>query len=161
MKEILVSKEIKLIPIIIFLLAGFLPELIAQDTIIINGIVKNGADQPISDVSVGIEGSSDLPSYTNDNGEFTIKSTSTEVFLNINPSSGYKGKRVFLNNRRNLTIYLSETDVLSGNDPVRILNQTISRRNVIPALDALDVENIQRTPAFSLGQYLQGRVSGM
>ncbi|HKK63404.1 MAG TPA: SusC/RagA family TonB-linked outer membrane protein, partial [Bacteroidales bacterium] len=161
MKEILVSKEIKLIPIIIFLLAGFLPELIAQDTIIINGIVKNGADQPISDVSVGIEGSSDLPSYTNDSGEFTIKSTSLNVFLNINPSSGYKGKRVFLNNRRNLTIYLSETDVLSGNDPVRILNQTIARRNVIPALDALDVENIQLTPAFSLGQYLQGRVSGM
>src|SRR6056297_1505196 len=142
MKEIIVSKEIKLIPIIIILLAGFLPELIAQDTIIINGVVKNGANQPISDVSVGIEGSSELPSYTNDNGEFTIKSTSPNVFLNINPSSGYKEKRVFLNNRTQLTIYLSENDILSGNDPVGILNQTISRRNVIPSVDALDVDNI-------------------
>ncbi len=161
MKEKLISKEIKRIPIIIFLLLGLLPELMAQDTIIVTGVIKNGAGQPVSDVSVGVEGSSELPSYTNENGEFTIKTTSTDVFLNVNPSSGYKQKRVFLNDRTQLTIYLTPNDVLSGNDPVRILNQEFVRRNIIPAVDALDVEEIQLSPAVSIGQYFQGRVSGM
>lgn len=161
MKEKKISKIIKRIPIIIFLLLGLMPELSAQDTIFVQGIIKNGAGQPVSDVSVGIEGSKELPSYTNESGEFTIKATSPNLFLNINPSGEYKQKRVFLNNRTQLTVYLTEDDILSGDDPVEILNQEFIRRNIIPSLDVLDVGDIQVTPTFSIGQYLQGRVSGM
>jgi TonB-linked SusC/RagA family outer membrane protein len=161
MKDNIILKVIIRFPVIIFLLLGLLPELIAQDTIIIRGFIRNGADQPVSNVSVGIEGSRDLPSFTNERGEFTIKTTSTNVFLNVNPSSGYKQKRVFLNDRTQLTVYLTSNDILSGDDPVEILNQEFKRRNIIPSLDALDVRDIQFTPTFSIGQYLQGRVSGM
>lgn len=161
MKENIISREIKRIPVIIFLILGLLPEMIAQDTTIVRGIIKNGAGQPVSDVSVGIEGSQELPSYTNESGEFTIRATSTDVYLNINPSSGYKQKRIFLNERTQLTIYLSANDVQSGDDPVEIINQERIRRNIIASLDALDVEDIHLTPAFSIDQYLQGRVSGM
>lgn len=161
MKENIITNKIKRIPVLLFLLLGLLPELIAQDSIPVTGIIRNGAGQPVSDVSVGIEGSSDLPSYTSESGEFTLKAASTDVFLNINPSSGYKQKRVYLNKRTSLTVYLTSNDIPSGDDPVRLLSQEYKRRNVISSMDALEIDGIQHTPAFSLGSYLQGRVSGM
>ncbi|MDF1572153.1 MAG: SusC/RagA family TonB-linked outer membrane protein [Bacteroidales bacterium] len=161
MKENIISRKLQRIPVIILLILCLLPELTAQDTTIIRGIIKNGAGQPVSDVSVGVEGSQELPSYTNARGEFTIKATSTDVYLNVNPSSGYKPKRVFLNDRTQLTVYLSANEVLSGDDPVAIISQERKRRDIVATFDALDVNDIQLTPSFSIGQYLQGRVSGM
>jgi len=162
MKENIASKKIKLIPVLmLLLLLGQIPELKAQDTILVTGVIKNGANQPVQNVAVSIQESFELPVITDENGEFSIKTTSPNAYLNISPSGRYKQKRIILNNRKNLEIYLTESDVPSGDDPMEILSQQLTRRNTISALDVLSIENIQFTPSFSLDQYLQGRVSGM
>lgn len=133
----------------------------AQDTLLIRGKVVDGAKQPVSNVSVAVEGSFDLPAVTNEEGEFSIKTVSGNVWLNIEPSSGYKGKRLYLNNRTEPVIYLTEEELASGYDPVRVLSQDILIRDMVAAFGELDPEDIYQTPSVSADQYMQGRVSGM
>ncbi|NOR73799.1 MAG: hypothetical protein GQ525_01435, partial [Draconibacterium sp.] len=82
----------------------------AQDTLLVKGTIVNGSNQPVSNVSVGIEGSFDLPTVTNEVGEFTVKSISGSDWLNVSPTNEYKKKRVFLNNRSQLKIYLTRNE---------------------------------------------------
>ena len=45
----------------------------AQDTTQVKGIIVNGMNEPVSNVSVGVEGSFELPVITSETGEFTVK----------------------------------------------------------------------------------------
>jgi len=133
----------------------------AQDTLLVKGTIVNGANQPVSDVSVGIEGSFEMPSITNDSGEFTIKSLSGSDWLQIAPSSIYKKKRVFLNNRSEIKIYLTSNDIGSGDDIINILDQDILKRDMVSAFSFINTNDIKQTPALSIDQYLQGSVAGI
>ncbi len=133
----------------------------AQDTLLVKGTIVNGANQPIPNVSVGIEGSFDLPSITNEAGEFTVKSIAGNDWLNIAPSSDYKTKRIFLNNRSELKIYLTSNDVESGDDVINILDRDILQRDMISAFSFVNTDKIKQTPALLIDQYLQGTVAGM
>lgn len=135
--------------------------LFAQDTLLINGTVVNGANEPVANVSVGVEGSFELPAVTNENGEFQVKALSGNEWLNIEPTGAYKNKRVYLNNRTDLKIYLTDDDVPSGYDVVSILEQDRLRRNIISAYSEVDPTNIKFTPSLSVDEYLQGRASGV
>jgi len=135
--------------------------IIAQDTLVVSGTVVNGANEPVANVSVGVEGSFDLPAVTNEEGKFEVKALSGNVWLNIEPSGDYKNKREFLNNRENLKIYLTEGDVAGGYDVIEILEQERTRRDIIAAYKTLDPDGIKLTPALSVDQYMQGRVSGV
>jgi TonB-linked SusC/RagA family outer membrane protein len=161
MKDRTTLKRMNWIPLLMILFWGITSGIQAQDTLLVKGIIRNGAQKPVPNVSVGIQGSFELPAITDEAGEFAIKTISPNALLNINPSSRYKQKRVFLNNRDFLEIYLTENDVPSGDDPLVILSQQILRRNVISSYDVVSTENILATPSFTIDQYLQGRVSGM
>jgi TonB-linked SusC/RagA family outer membrane protein len=145
---------------VIIFLSGTLHSL-AQDTLQVKGMVLDAGKQPVSNVSVGVEGSFDMPVITNDKGEFSLKTTFPDAWLFLDPSSGYKQKRVFLNRRTELTIYLTAEDVVSGDDPVRILSQQLTRKDIISSLNTLKTDNIRLTSALTADQYLQGRISGM
>ena len=82
--------------------------LYAQDSLYVKGKIVNGANEPVANVSVAVEGSFELPAVTNEAGEFEVVAPSGNEWLNIEPSSAYKNKRVFLNNRTNLKIYLTD-----------------------------------------------------
>ena len=97
----------------------------AQDTLRVKGTVVNGLNKPVSNVSVGIEGSFEMPSVTNEAGEFTVISLSGSDWLNVSPSADYKKKRIFLNNRTELKIYLTSNGVESGDDNISVLAQDI------------------------------------
>jgi TonB-linked SusC/RagA family outer membrane protein len=133
----------------------------AQDTLTVRGRVVNPAGQPVSNVAVGVERSFELPAVTNEQGEFAVKALSGRVWLNVNPSEDYKEKRVYLNNRTNIVIYLTDNDLTSGDDELMVLSQPILKRNTTFAYSELNAENIYQTPAISVDQYMQGRVSGM
>jgi TonB-linked SusC/RagA family outer membrane protein len=133
----------------------------AQDTLTVRGNIVNGRNQPVSGVSVGVEGSFELPVVTNDAGEFTVKTISGEVWLNIEPTTGYKTKRVYLNNRTDLTIYLTREDMESGNDQITLFSRDFLKRDFIPASSTLSPDNILFNPSLTVDQYMQGRVSGM
>ncbi len=133
----------------------------AQDTLLVKGKVVNGLNQPVANVAIAIEGSYELPVVTGEDGSFTLKTKSGKIWLNVEASSMYKTKRVFLNNRSYLTIYLTGDDMVSGDDQVRILSQRLRRKNVVASFDEVNTQKIFHTPALSIDQYMQGRVSGL
>ncbi|MBT3383272.1 MAG: SusC/RagA family TonB-linked outer membrane protein [Prolixibacteraceae bacterium] len=150
----------KLAVLTAFLIIG-ISTAFAQDTLLIKGTIVNGANQPVANVSVGIEGAFELPAVTNQEGEFTLKALTGSEWLNISPSSDYKNKRVFLNNREVLTIYLTNKEIESGDDVISILSQDILKRDMVSAFSTLNSDNIKKTTALSVDQYMQGRVPGM
>lgn len=133
----------------------------AQDTLLVKGIVVNGLNKPVSNVSVGIEGSFEMPAVTNEAGEFTVMSLSGSDWLNVSPSGEYKKKRVFLNNRTELKIYLTSNGVESGDDNISVLAQEFLKRDMVASFTSVNTSNMKETPVLSLNQFFQGRVSGM
>src|SRR4030043_844558 len=133
----------------------------AQDTIIVNGVILSNNNQPIPNVSVSIEGTSLLPVVTNEAGKFSLKTTSGEGWIIISPTSDYKKKRVFLNNKDNITIYLAADDISAGDDQFSILSQQIRNRNIISAYSELVTKDFYKTTAITIDQYMQGRIPGM
>jgi len=146
---------------VMFVLSYSLVHAQALDTLIVKGKVVNGANEPVSDVSIAIEGSSERPSVTNESGEFTLKTPSGNEWLNVEPTSIYKNKRVFLNNRSELIIYVTENNLSSGFDEIAVLSQSRLKRNIISAFSVLNTDNIEHSSTLSVDQYLQGSVPGL
>ena len=142
-----------------FLMAMF--TVLAQDTLLITGVVLNENDQPVPNVSVGVEGSMIMPVVTNDSGTFVLKAVTGNCWLNISPSGNYKTRRIFLNNRRRLRIFLTSNDMESEDDPVNVLSMNMLRRNMVASFSFVNMGNIRETPVLSVDQYFQGRVPGM
>src|SRR5690554_5950431 len=93
-----------------------------QDSIVINGTIVNGSNEPVQNVSVAVEGSFNLPAVTDENGNFRVVASSTSDWLNIEPTENYKPQRVFLNNRQELKIFLTNSGLESGDDVLNILS---------------------------------------
>lgn len=133
----------------------------AQDTLSVSGKVLNSAGEPVSNVAIGIESSFQLPAVTDEAGEFTLQVVAGNVWLNVEPSGDYKSKRVYLGNRSELVIYLTSTDLSAGNDPISVLNQVRLKRNMISSFSVLNTDQIKKTPALTIDQFMQGRVPGL
>ena len=134
--------------------------LAAQDTLLVKGYVLDGASRPVANVSVEVEGSFEVPSISNDQGQFSFTTANGNVWINVVPSGAYKNKRLFLGNRTELTIYLTDENTASGDDPVQILSQVLPKRNALSSLGVLNTENVRQTPALTIDQIIQGRISG-
>jgi len=132
-----------------------------QDTLVIKGLILSGSSEPVPDVSVSVEGSSQRPVVSDSEGTFTLKALSGEVWLIVSPAGGYKGKRVFLNNRATLTIFLSSDDLASGSDLVSILSQPVRKRDIAAAFTDVNVSGIYETNAMTVDQYFEGRIPGV
>jgi TonB-linked SusC/RagA family outer membrane protein len=133
----------------------------AQDTIIVNGIVLSNNNQPVPNVSISIEGSSLLPVVTDEAGKFSLKTTSGEEWMVISPISDYKKKRIFLNNKTDITVYLAANNISAGDDQLSVLSQQTRKRNIISSYSDLNLREIDKMEALSIDQYMQGRVPGM
>jgi TonB-linked SusC/RagA family outer membrane protein len=159
-KWMLFSYPLRAIAIILFLGSSFMTSH-AQDTILIKGIILSEASRPLANISISIEGSTQMPVETNETGEFTLTSTSGSDWITISPADKYKMKRVYLNNRTELKIFLTPNDLSSGNDVINILSQQVAKRNIITAYSELNTRDIHHSDAMTVDQYMQGRVSGM
>lgn len=133
----------------------------AQDSLLVKGVILSGNNQPLPNISVSIEGSYELPVVTDESGKFTIKSSSGSNWLIISPASDFKKKRVFINDRKDMKIFLTPENLSSGDDIYNILSKQVYKRNIISSYGDLDVENIHQSPAISVDQYLQGRIPGV
>jgi hypothetical protein len=161
MDKFVTSANRKLFFLLISILALNLYSLKAQDTVVVEGVVLSHLKQPVPDVPVSIEGSSLLPVVTDQAGRFRLRSTSGEDWIIVSPTGEYKSKRIFLNNRKNLTIYLTANDISSGYDQLSVLDQQILKRNVISSHSELNTQDIHQSAVLSVNQYMQGRVPGM
>ncbi|MFW5656227.1 MAG: SusC/RagA family TonB-linked outer membrane protein [Bacteroidota bacterium] len=156
-------QELKKIAFFSFLLwvVCYLP-LFGQDTTLtVEGVVLTNPGQPAADVTVSIEGSLEMPVVTDEEGKFTLTASSGDVWLSISPTGNYKPKRVFLNGRTQVTIYLTPDDIKAGQDDINILSHAIDDRNLTASHFSLSTEEIHHTPALTVDQYMQGRVGGL
>ena len=159
-KQCLLANFKKIAAAMAMLLFG-ISTVFAQDTLLVKGIIVNGLNKPVSKVSVGIEGSFELPVVTNEAGEFTIVALSGNDWINISPSDDYKKKRIFLNNRTELKIYLTSNGVQSGEDNLSVLSQDILKRNMVSSFSSIHSDDIKETPVLTVNQFFQGRVPGL
>lgn len=153
------------IPLKVFVLGLFFlcmgTALQAQDSIQVKGIVVNSSGEPLSGVAVSVEGSFDLPVITGNDGKFSLKSAHSNNWLIIAPHGGFKNKRVYLNDRSELRIYLTPEELVSGDDDVNYLLSQVRKRNMISAFSSLQTGDVRHSPVMSVDQYMQGRTAGV
>ncbi len=133
----------------------------AQDTILVEGVVRSRINEPVPNVSVSIEGSAMLPVITNDSGEFQLLSSNGGNWIIISPTGDYKMRRIYLNNRQNLTIYLTSNEMVSGDDRLTILSQNFLRKDMVAAHAELNIGDRHYTSAQTVDEHMEGRVPGM
>jgi TonB-linked SusC/RagA family outer membrane protein len=153
--------KLKTVPFLVSFLVMNLLLLRAQDSVLIKGVILSDINKPLSDVSVNIEGSANLPSVTNEMGEFSLMSAADEAWLIVSPTGDYKTKRIFLNNRTALKIFLTPEDISAGDDKLSILSQEVRRRNIISSYSELNIQDIHHSPVLTVDQYMQGKISGV
>ncbi|MCK4746930.1 MAG: hypothetical protein KAT15_07845, partial [Bacteroidales bacterium] len=111
------------------LILGFISiPCLAQEPYALKGLVLSGGKEPVPNVSISIEGSSQLPVVTDTTGEFSIDTISANDWIIVSPTGNYKRKRIFLNRRESLKIYLTTDDIPSGDDPLNIMAEPVPRR---------------------------------
>jgi TonB-linked SusC/RagA family outer membrane protein len=133
----------------------------AQDSLLVRGVILSHNSEPVPNVSISIEGSFMLPVVTSETGEFSLNASTGNEWLIVSPTGDYKKKRVFLNNRTDLTIYLSNGDISAGDDQLSILSQTVIKRNMTAAYSELNTRDFYHTNVSTVDQYMQGRVPGL
>jgi len=133
----------------------------AQDTLLVKGKIVNFLEEPVIGVSIGVEGSADLPVLSDSIGDFTVKITSGYSWLNIEPSSGYKKKRINLNKRTYLKIYLTRDELESGDDKISIFSNNLLKRNIAGSHSILNVKEIDEFSYMTIDQYMQGNIPGL
>lgn len=134
---------------------------IGQDSVRVTGTVVALDGKPVLNASVSVEGSMEMPVLTDQEGKFSLMVPGGNAWLMISPTGDLKTKRVYVNNRRTLRITLTSSDIPSGDDPVKIMAQTMPRNEVVAAINDIDLLSVPHTPAMSIDQYLQGRVPGL
>lgn len=149
-----------LLLVVLLLFAGT-AVLFAQDSFEVKGVVVSPENTPVKNVSVSIEGSKELPAFTNDSGEFTLNASETNVWINIAPATKYKRKRVFLSGRSTLTIMVTPLDVVSGEDEVFVLNQFEKTKNMPVSFSNLLLDDVKNNITPSIDRYMQGRMAGV
>ncbi len=135
--------------------------LISQDTTMVSGVIRSGSGQPISGVSVSIEGSSMLPVVTSDSGTFEIQSFTGDEWLIISAVSGYKMRRIYLNKRQDLVLRLTSEDLESGDDQVVLLAGQVPRRDIVSSFSELNTSGLHHTYGLSIDQHMEGQIPGM
>ncbi len=133
----------------------------AQVEFEVKGTVVSQNDSPVAQVTISVEGSTAMPVVTDEEGRFELVAPSGEEWLMVSPAGPFKMKRVYLNNRNEIKIYLSPSDIASGEDQVTMLFQPFLKRNIITSFADLDISRIHHTSAVSVDEYMQGRVAGV
>ena len=132
-----------------------------KDSILVKGVIVSGTNTPLPNITISVEGSQKLPVVTNEAGEFSIELNAGDNWLLISPASDYKTKRIFLNHRKELKIYLTDNDLSAGDDPMTILSQKTIKKDIVSSYFELNADGSSKTSAISIDEYMQGKVPGM
>ncbi len=144
----------------VFWISGF-TGLMAQDSLVVRGVIRNGAGEPIPSVALSEGGSARMPVLTDKDGKYEMVVNSGNTWIIVSPSGAYSPRRIYLAGRTELDIYLSEAGRISGDDKVTILNQKILRRDMACSYAEPRIGTRHYTPAFTVDEHMQGIVSGL
>lgn len=161
MENTLKNKIIKgLLALATVVLLNQIPAL-AQDTLVVRGVILSGVNEPIPNVAVSIEGSRDMPAITGDDGRYEVKVPAGSTWMTISPATRYKRKRVYIDKRSQIDVVLTTQDLVAGDDILTVFSQPMSKKNIVSSYTDLDLSGNNKAPYISIDQYMQGRVTGM
>lgn len=145
---------------ILLLLASGLPAL-AQEGTRITGRILDNSNVPLDNVSVTFEGSDEAPFITDSTGFFELFVPSSDVWINIAPVGSYKSKKVYLNRRSDLKVYLQREGQASEYDEIVYPGSAIQKRELVPDISSMSGEYLHEKVWESVDQDMQGRISGL
>lgn len=150
------------IKVILLFLIGLLPAYLCVSaqggSQKISGTVTDNTGEPVIGASVMVENSK-LGSATDIDGHFTISVPSLPVTLNIS-SVGYKSESVVVNSTAPLDIVLKD-DVAALDEVVVIGYGQVRKADLAGSVSVLDSKAFAAQPVTTVGEALQGRVSGV
>jgi TonB-linked SusC/RagA family outer membrane protein len=161
MNNTLTQKIIKsLLALAAVVLLNQIPAL-AQDSLVVRGVILSGINEPIPNVAVSIEGSREMPAITGDDGRYEVKVPEGSTWMTISPATRYKRKRVYIDKRSQIDVVLTTQDLVAGDDILTVFSQPMPKKNIVSSYTDLDLKGINKAPFISIDQYMQGRVSGL
>lgn len=134
-------------------------KLYAQE--VVSGTVLSTWGEPIPEVAVSVEGSAELPVVTDSEGTFRLELEDLDCWLMVQPTGNWRARRIFLNQRSELVIYLTGLNQSSGDEELVIFDQKIPRRNIVAAYGVVQVDNQHYGPAMTIDEHMNGQVAGM
>ena len=135
-----------------------LPQLHAQNTQIVKGIIKDEKGNPVTGASITEKGQPDNGTFSANDGSFTLslKGSSQKLIISF---IGYVKQEIKTGDGM-LSIKLAPDDK-SMSDVVVIGYQSQKRRNVTAAISTVEGKDIANIPQSSFDQTLQGRLAGV
>jgi TonB-linked SusC/RagA family outer membrane protein len=148
-----------LLAVMLMLLSIF--SIYAQNPVKIEGIILSPENKPVSNVSVSIEGSREMPAFTNEAGKFEVTVPDGDQWLVVAPASDYKRKRIYVGNRTTILIVVTPDDINGEEDESIILTQNVPMKSITASVSKLEIDDVRHNIVTSIDGYLQGRVAGM
>jgi TonB-linked SusC/RagA family outer membrane protein len=133
----------------------------AQNSVKVEGVILSPENKPVSNVSVSIEGSREMPAFTNEAGKFEVIVPNGDQWLVVAPASDFKRKRIYVGNRTTILIVVTPLDIYGSEDESIILTQNVPSKSITASVAKLDIDDIRHNIVTSIDGYLQGRVAGM
>ena len=149
----------KFILLTCMVLIGLSFNLLAQDEVIVKGVVLDEQSLPLIGVSISVSNMPGLGTTTVTDGKYSIKLRpfQTLVFTYI----GYEKKEVLVKEQRVINVIMKETDASKLNEVVVTATGAEKRIAVTGAITTVDVERLKSNPSTSMADALAGVVPGI
>ncbi len=132
----------------------------AQDPVRIDGLIQDERGQPLSGISISLEGVLADPVISDSIGKFTLSAPSVQQWLIITPVDQYKTKRVYLNGRETIRIRLTPTDLASGDDIVQTVFHQEPKRELLSSVQTFQTDKLHRVSGQTIDEAFQDNIAG-
>ncbi|MDR6784673.1 TonB-linked SusC/RagA family outer membrane protein [Pedobacter africanus] len=140
-------------------LLGIFFTALAQEEVIVKGVVLDEQKLPLIGVSISVSNMPGLGTTTVTDGKYSIRMRpfQTLIFTYI----GYEKKEVLVKEQRVINVTMKETDASKLNEVVVTSTGTVKRIAVTGAITTVDVERLKSNPSTSMADALAGVVPGI
>lgn len=151
--------HMKFILLTCMVLMGISFNVLAQDEVIVKGVVLDEQNLPLIGVSISVSNMPGLGTTSMTDGKYSIKVRpfQTLVFSYI----GYEKKEVLVNDQRTINVKMKENDDSKLNEVVVTATGAEKRIAVTGAITTVNVEQLKSNPSTSMANALAGIVPGI
>src|SRR5690554_896847 len=149
----------KNILLICLLLFGTLTTALAQDNVIITGVVTDTNKEPLIGVNVSVSNMPGFGTITDIDGKYSIEVPlyRSLIFTYV----GFDMQEVLIKERQVLNITMMESTIDIGEEVVVTATGPQERISITGAVTNVDVEELKSNPSFSIANSLAGVVPGI
>jgi len=149
----------KFILLTCIVLLGISFNALAQQEVIVKGVVTDTGKQPIPGVSISVANLPGLGAITDGDGKFTVKMPpyQTLVFTYV----GYDKQEVLVKEQRVVNVTMKESDASVLNEVVVTATGGQKKISITGAVTTVNVEQLKSNPSTSMADALAGVVPGI